>query len=296
MNRRTIIYSFVAVCAICATVIGVFAIIFPTPAASALWWLALLLAFIVGGYQRRTGPGYDIPARLAADEGTVAAKLPTSFAEESDCPVRLKGSLEDHTAELVYRRYPTEDPWTRVPFSADGEDLVARIPHQPPAGKVEYHIELHSSGERRMLPKRDNVIVRFRGDVSNVMLLPHVLLVMTGMIYSMRTGFETLYAGPNQDSYALVTTATLIGGAMVFGPLVQKAAFGAYWTGFPLGTDLTDTKMLVAVTSWVVASAASLASLGVAPALRVAAAVITLFAFLIPHSLFGSELDYAEQD
>ncbi len=45
---------------------------------------------------------------------------------------------------------------------------------------------------------------------------------------------------------------TAIGG-LILGPLVQKYAFGAYWTGFPLGGDLTDSKTLFAVLVWLAA-------------------------------------------
>ena len=39
-------------------------------------------------------------------------------------------------------------------------------------------------------------------------------------------------------------------GGFVLGPLVQKAAFAAYWTGIPWGWDLTDDKTLFAALFW----------------------------------------------
>ena len=74
---------------------------------------------------------------------------------------------------------------------------------------------------------------------------------------------------------------------------MQKYAFGAYWTGFPLGTDLTDNKTLIAMVGW-----------GVAWFMNrkgregrgwiVLAAVLMLAIYLIPHSVLGSELDYTK--
>jgi hypothetical protein len=40
---------------------------------------------------------------------------------------------------------------------------------------------------------------------------------------------------------------------MILGPVVQKFAFGEYWTGFPFGTDLTDNKTLIAFIGWIIA-------------------------------------------
>lgn len=294
MNRRAITLSFLGACALCVLVLGLFVTLVQHPPAWLLWCVTLVAAYLVSRYQRRTGPGYDIPAWCDFSGIRVSAKMPTSFSGEADCPLRLEPLLAEATPTLVYRRYPTAEEWTRQTFVAEGEGMLARIPHQPPAGKIEYHIELGEGPARRTLPKRDNVIVRYRGSVPAATLLPHVLLVLLGMVLSIRTGLETWYDGPRQLSFMVVTLVALVGGGMVFGPLVQKAAFGKYWTGIPFGHDLTDNKMLIAILAWALALATSLGGWEGAPSMRLAASGLTLLAFLIPHSLFGSELRYDE--
>ena len=74
---------------------------------------------------------------------------------------------------------------------------------------------------------------------------------------------------------------------------VQNFAFGEYWTGIPFGTDLTDNKTLIAFVSWLIALLALLKTKQPTPWI-VAAAIVTLVIFLIPHSVFGSELKYAD--
>lgn len=296
MNRRAIALSFLAACALCAAVLLLFALLVPQPASWAMWVVTLLLTYLVSRYQRRTGPGYDIPASCDIADATVSAKLPTSYSRGGDCPVRLLTEADDVTASLVYRRYPTSEGWTSVPFERDENGLVARVPVQPPAGKVEYHIEVARGAGRCTLPKRDNVIVRFRGSVSAAVLLPHVLLMLAGMVLSIRAGLETWHGGPSQTLYTTLTLGGLVLGGMLFGPLVQKGAFGKYWTGVPFGTDLTDNKTLIAVLAWAVALVATASGWSLAEPLRLAAFGITLVAFLIPHSLFGSELKYEDAE
>jgi hypothetical protein len=82
----------------------------------------------------------------------------------------------------------------------------------------------------------------------------------------------------------------LIAGGMILGPLVQKYAFGDLWTGIPFGWDLTDNKTLIAVFAWILAVVMNRKK--DRPAYTIAAAVILLLIYSIPHSLFGSELDY----
>jgi len=74
---------------------------------------------------------------------------------------------------------------------------------------------------------------------------------------------------------------------------VQKFAFGAFWTGWPLGTDLTDTKTAVALLFWLIAMWRLRRRSG-GRVRTIIASVVTLIIFLIPHSLLGSEIDYTE--
>jgi hypothetical protein len=93
--------------------------------------------------------------------------------------------------------------------------------------------------------------------------------------------------------YALWTVILLFVGGFILGPLIQKLSFGAWWTGFPLGFDLTDNKTLIAFLGWLVALLVG----GKGRNARwfvLAAAVLMLVVYLIPHSLLGSELDYTK--
>ena len=73
--------------------------------------------------------------------------------------------------------------------------------------------------------------------------------------------------------------------------MVQKYAFSAYWTGWPFGTDFTDNKTLVMFLGWVVALVAVYRVKKPGPWV-LGAAVLTLVAYAVPHSVLGSELDY----
>jgi ABC-type uncharacterized transport system permease subunit len=90
-------------------------------------------------------------------------------------------------------------------------------------------------------------------------------------------------------------------GGFGLGMLVQHYAFGPYWTGIPFGWDMTDNKTLVAFLAWLVAVIAvwNKGKIMQQPGRKwfvLAAAVITLLAYLIPHSVMGSELDYSKSD
>ena len=51
----------------------------------------------------------------------------------------------------------------------------------------------------------------------------------------------------------MILSFRMIPGGFILGPLVQKFAFGEYWTGWPFGGDWTDNKTLAALVAWLVA-------------------------------------------
>jgi hypothetical protein len=103
-------------------------------------------------------------------------------------------------------------------------------------------------------------------------------------------------------AHSWITLGLMTVGGMILGPIVQKYAFGAFWTGFPWGYDLTDNKTLIMCLVWIGACAV----LGWKPRTPtptwrgrlavLAAAVVMTGVYLIPHSLRGSELDYSAVD
>ena len=96
---------------------------------------------------------------------------------------------------------------------------------------------------------------------------------------------------PSFKKYAFWTLILLTAGGMILGPIVQKYAFGELWTGIPFGWDLTDNKTLIAFVFWAIAVFMNRKT--DRPYYTILAAIILLIVYSIPHSMFGSELDYS---
>jgi hypothetical protein len=256
--------------------------------------LALLVTLASAVWQRRSGPTYPVRGHVAVGGAPVDLRLTRTHGGPGDQPVRVAAPDAALTGAVAFRRYPTNDGWTVLPMSREGNDLVAALPHQPPAGKLEYQVRLARGGETAVFPPRP-AVTRFKGDVAAAILVPHVLCMFLGMLFSTAAGLAAL-AGAPARRLALVTFGLIAVGGFILGPIVQKAAFDAYWTGVPFGWDLTDNKTLVAGAFW---AAALLALRGDetrrgARAAVLAAAVATLVVFAIPHSTWGSEIKWDE--
>jgi len=256
-----------------------------------LWLLAVVITLASAVYQRMTGPTYPLRGRAALAGSEIKYKLPRSHEITSDCEVAVKVPSPEVTGRLVYKRFKTADPWTEVPLAREEDRLVGRLPKQPMAGKLAYEVLLSFQGQETSLVGEDPVIIRFKGAVPMPILLLHIIVMFGAMLLSTRAGLAALDRRSNPRRLAVWTALFLFVGGFILGPLVQKFAFGAWWTGFPLGFDLTDNKTLIAMVGWV---AALVAGRGGKPARGwvVGAAVLMLVVFMIPHSLLGSELKY----
>jgi hypothetical protein len=225
------------------------------------------------------------------DRQIIRYRLERSHESDSHQPVTIQIGDSTVAGEVVWRRYPTNENWEKITMERRNGTLNAALPQQPPAGKVEYAVFLKKGETQIRLPEQGMVVTRFKGRVPAHFLIPHIVLMFTAMLLSVRAGLEVIGKEARPRVYVWSTVIALFIGGMILGSIVQKYAFGAYWTGFPFGMDLTDNKTLIAFLGWIAAVIAvernRQSKIGV-----LLAALIMLGVYAIPHSLFGSELKY----
>jgi hypothetical protein len=260
-----------------------------------LWFLAFVITAGSAVYQRMTGPTYELSGMVELDGREIKYDLPRTHEIGDDCLIRIETDLDSVTGVLLYKRHNTADRWAPVPMAKAEGALSGILPTQPAAGKLDYTITLTGTSGSVTIPQAEAVVIRFKGAVPLWVLLPHVLIMFLAMLFSTRAGIEALLPKGKPRKLVIWTTGLVIAGGMILGPLVQKFAFGEYWTGFPFGTDLTDNKTLIALIAWVIALIAGRKGKS-ARGWIIAASIIMLAVYLVPHSLLGSELDYSQME
>jgi len=262
---------------------------------SILFWIfAVVFTLSIAVYQRMTGPTYPKKGSITIANKEVKFKLlrsqeNTKDGVSCDAVIKIENKSKIFGGSILYKRYRTSEEWTEIGMVQNGDYIEASLPSQPAAGKLEYRVFLKYGNENYAL-NIEPAVIRFTGEVPKYILLPHILFMFLAMLFSTRTGIEAIIKGKYAFNYALVTTITLFLGGIVLGPIVQKYAFGAYWTGWPLGKDLTDDKTAVAFIFWVIAVYMMYRNRE-KRSFAIVAMVVLLAIFMIPHSMFGSELD-----
>jgi len=258
-----------------------------------LWILAVVMTVALVIYQRSTGPTYPVRGSITIDNEVIDYKLIRSFSIGEDSIIVIKTENKELTGSVTLKRYKSFDEWKTTPMIRAGNELIGVIPTQPMAGKVEYIVTLHSNGKDYSLAD-EPVVTRFKGAVPRAILVPHIFFMFLSLLFALRTGLEIFFRKVDTKYYTGVVLFTLLLGGLILGPIVQKYAFDAYWTGWPFGHDLTDNKTLFVFIFWVIAWFV----LRKKPQNKLwptIAVLAMLLVYAIPHSVLGSEIDHTKQ-
>jgi len=254
------------------------------------WILTVVITLFTAYYQRTTGPTYPKRFKVMIDSTEYKYSLPRSQNGYSDCKVKIALADPLITGKIIYRRFPTSDSWDTLSFNREAETLIAWLPKQKAAGKLEYKVELYRDGKFLEIANNEVIKIRFKDNVPAIVLIPHILFIFAAMLLSTLSAFFALGKIPSYRFYTGMTLLMFLLGGMIFGPIVQKFAFNEYWTGFPYGKDLTDNKALIGFLAWVIAWLGNLKK--ERKYLVIVAALVVLVISYIPHSARGSELNY----
>ena len=277
----------------------------PVATSVIMWVLALLVTGASLLWQDQTGPTYPLSGTIQTAKGPVNFEFLRSETIGTDLKVLLLDPVpQGVTASVRFRRYTSGEQWRELPlthgtfeFSRRGSvsnvtGLGAKLPslHER-AGKYEYFVDISDgSGAPFSVTGDKAILARYKGGVPMAVLAIHILVIFLAMLFAIRATLEAIIDG----DYTWMLWATLIAfflGAFVLGPLVQWYAFRVWWSGFPLGGDWTDNKVVVELLAWIVAVAMNWGKRRNRWVV-VGAGLVTLAVYFIPHSIFGSEYHY----
>lgn len=256
------------------------------------WVLSFLMTVFFALFQRMTGPTYPVRGHASPEGAEISYRFPRSCTVAgTDCLMKVN-SAAPLRGFILWKRYKSSDVPLKIEMEYQDGVLSGSLPSQPPAGKLEYRVFLNTAGGELELSKAP-IVTRFKGAVPRWALGPHIIFIFLFMFFSVRIAFAAFSGDLPMKKAVLLNLGFLLLGGFLFGPVVQKYAFGQAWTGFPFGMDLTDNKTLLMLVFWLPALFAVLKEKNHKPWI-VLAVVVTFAVYLVPHSMFGSELDYSK--
>lgn len=247
-----------------------------------IWVSGFLITVGAAVFQRKTGPTY--PYKVETIFGNI--QMPRSFETDKDGFI-IKTETNALSGVIYHVLYPSDEYFAVDTLLKVDGGLKAQLPPLPAAGKIMYKLVLTDGEHSYETPM---VVGRYKNPVPSFLLIIHIFLMFFAMLLAVVSGLRAVFNQGNFTGIFLWSGILLLLGGVIFGAMVQKYAFGVYWSGFPLGSDVTDNKTLLvllffAYTIWKNYRKPS-------RLWTIMAVIILLLVYSIPHSLYGSELNH----
>jgi hypothetical protein len=253
------------------------------------WFLAVLITLTIAIFQFIMGTSYPIMTEVNTGKQHLNFELKRSYSGKTDCPVVLP--VEDITISgyIYYRIYPSTDSTSRINLIREGDKLTARLPSQPPSGKLEYRIFLEKAGTVIPVNNGKPIIIRFLGSVSMTILVLQSIFILLTILFSNITG---IFAAIDVKTYKVMIYPTVIFLAcfvFILQPIMHKYSLNQSWTCWPLSWELGDNKILIALIVWLLVLYFNFKKSR--RGLVVLASFLSIIILSVPHGFPGSEHD-----
>lgn len=255
--------------------------------------LSICLCVFLALFQRITGPTYPVKGKIKIDDFDITYKFPRSCDISQDkCVVKIF-SQKDLGFYLMYRRHKVEEDFKRINFeNTDGYFFAVLDDDYKPASKIEYDV-YYQLKDKILKINNKTVVLRFKNKVSVLIIVLHIILMFLFLTITFYLSFSILFEKSYSNVLFWINYISLFVGGFILGPLLQKQAFGVWWSGFPFGYDMTDNKTLMIFIFWSYSAYKLIKKEDIKNYILISS-LFTVVSYLIPHSLLGSEYDYSK--
>ena len=243
------------------------------------WAIAIIVTLIFVVFQRSTGPTSAEQGIIITDNREYSLAFPRTMTTD-DPTITLKTKNQTATGVIHWKTHKSNEAYQVIRMTNNADyNLEAKLPNKQKLDKIEYFAVVDG------IPIFTNepLILRYKDPVPAIWLILHVFLIFMAMLFAIYCIILSIRQPDSMKKYVIMTLWCLLSGGLIFGAIVQKYAFGVYWSGFPLGCDITDNKTLVAFLA--VAGSLFFRNKTYFRYIAIASLVIMLAIFCIPHSI-----------
>jgi hypothetical protein len=250
------------------------------------WFISIVVTVSVVVFQIAMGSSGPLVTKVNTGKQRFQCELRRTFVGSEDCPVILPIADIMVSGYILYRLYPSENELSKIIFTRQGDKLVARLPNQPPSGRLEYSVFLEREGVRIDVNEGKTIIVRFLGKVPVYTLVLKSIFILLAILLSIYAG---ILAGLGIKTYRWAiypVFASLLGVVFLLQPLVHKYSLNQWWTCLPNSWELGDNKLFFALIVWLLTAYYNFKK--ARRGLVIVSSIISILLFSVPHGFPGS--------
>lgn len=262
--------------------------------------VALALTILLLGLARRISTRH--PADYSAEAGGIALNHRTVTEDFGDGPkINIEATSTEGLTAIVYYSPVEGGPYTTDSLNRMPDRFSLTLPVLEKGNRWYYHIKVSQAGkEIAKFPPGPDQFIKFKGHVPSYILIPHIFCMFATIFFGLLTVFSSISVVRGKPHirqsvrYLLWTVIFAFIGGFPLGYLVAYLAFGQGWGGIPIGWDITDNKTVILFLFWLVTFI--LAGRGLKGerisiskkaymSLAITSFIVTVLAFIIPHSI-----------
>jgi hypothetical protein len=261
---------------------------------------ALALTILLLGVARRISTRH--PADYSVEAGGITLSHRTVTEDFGDGPkINIEATSTEGLTSVVYYSLIEGGPYTTDSLSRMPDGFSVTLPVLEKGNRWYYHIKV-SQAEKEIakFPPGPDQFIKFKGHVPAYILIPHIFCMFATIFFGLLTVFTSISVVRGKAvirqsvRYLLWTVIFAFIGGFPLGYIVAYLAFGQGWGGIPIGWDITDNKTVILFLFWLVTLILTRGGLKgdrmaiskkAYMSLAITSFIVTVLAFIIPHSI-----------
>ncbi len=221
--------------------------------------LAVLLTVLLLGIARRTSMRHSLEY-LTETHGITFTHETATEGFSDGAQVALKATKTDTEVAVVRFSDQPGGPYQELNMTPENGVYKVTLPAKEKGSKQYYHIEVYKNNIKiATFPTAGDQVIKFKGNVTHVVLVAHILCMFATIFFGLMAVFTSIDLARGKGDarlsilYVLLTFASAYIGGIPLGIVVFRQTFGGSgWGGWPLGTDITDTKTELLLLFWLI--------------------------------------------
>jgi hypothetical protein len=250
------------------------------------WFISIIITLSVAVFQFLMGKADPLATEVTIGKQRYQCELKRSFIGSSDCPVILPVRDITVSGYILFKKFPSDDDSFRIDFIRQGDKLVAKLPVQPPSGRLEYRIILEREGKSILINQDKPVIIRFLGKVPLTALILHGFFVLLTLLLITYAGILAAFGIKTYRGLIYLNVVLLLGVVFFLQPVVHKYSLNQWWTCLPNSWELSDNKLFFALIVWLLMAYYNFKK--ARRGLVIVSSIISILLFSVPHGFPGS--------
>ncbi len=219
-----------------------------------LWLASAILTFIIGYTQTTTSSNYPINGTIDISSGQASYSFDKIFRGKNGYKVLVVGDITNQTGELFWKDKTDSSKWNSVPLKFSDHQLGGIIPSHQPTSIVEYRVKLNDNRKTILLPKTQNVVIQYLGNVPQQIMQFYFITLFSGLLLSIRTSLEIFSSRPGIKMYTIFTLISFFSFTLIFSTVKKGCELGIIGgTKIVQPNELFSSGPVMLLAAWILA-------------------------------------------